>query len=223
MPSARGMATNERAAAPFLGSDVDLVLGVKDFEFCRPHQLRLLKKFQVAPPSVRDLHGNRFVSAGMSREAFWVTDNCAQRLAGARAKATLPASPVRMSQSVGAVQSDPHVPNRSKSFSSNVPVCWGMQDFPDGGHTVAFAVDELGFPARVRHVDCFLPKAVEFRDVLIANVQVVVPVVNLVVQHDRFPEVQGALAGLNRSDQIPGGLPLGGAVAAFCAGRLGSA
>ena len=78
----------------------------------------------------------------------------------------------------------------------------------------------LEFPACFGHVHGLFPKAVKLWDVVIPHVQVVVSVVNPVVQHDRFPEVQGAFAGFNGGDQIADRLLLGLAVAALCSRRL---
>ena len=223
----------EGAAAPFaLRSDVDLVFhfGVKHLEFGGPNQLRLLEEFQVAAPPVGDLHSDRFVGVEavegsvlgdgqfgegaqrIGRRSFWQRQHFQRHRFTCRRQFT------------SLKEVDPHVSHQIEVFQLERPrLLWECHDFSDGGHVVALAVDELGFPTCVRHVHGFLPKTVELWDVVVPNVEVVVPVVNLVVQHDRLSEVQGSLAGFNGSDQISGGLPLCVAVAVFRCRTLGTA
>ena len=75
-------------------------------------------------------------------------------------------------------------------------------DLPHRGDVVALSVDELRLPAGLWTLHGFFPKPFEFRNVVVANVEVRVPVVNLVRQHEGLSQIHGPLAGFNGGDEV---------------------
>ena len=184
-------------------------LGLEHLEFRGPSELRFPQEFQVSTAFVGDFQRDGFVRGDavcgqglghiQSRESADRVSRCslrqgedfnADRVAGGLDVAALKEVDAQVAREVKITQRE-----RARLLREG-------HDLPHRGHVVSLAVDQLRFPPRIWGLHRFFPKSFELWNVVVPDVEVGVPVVNLVGEYQWFAEVHGALARFDGRNQI---------------------
>ena len=212
--------------APRRNGDFVFDFGVKNLKFCWPSQLRLSQELQISVASKCDFDGDRLVG-GYAVFGYALFDcqvgKSSQRVDRCRfgqGKHLNFYGVAGCSYFAAIEKIDAQIPVQIEVFEQHFSrLLWEGHDLSYSCNVVTFAIDELRLPACLGTLDRFFPESFKLRNVIGANVQIVVSVVNLVRQNQRLSEINRALVWLDGRHQVflnsPGFLTHG-LVAAGC-------
>ena len=189
--------------------NVVLHFGIEHLKLRGPRELRLPEELQIPRASKAHFHRDRFIREHAVRRhglADRQVGEGAQRLrwSGLGQRKNVNGHGVARGFDLLAFKEvDPHVAVQLEVFQNHLAGLLGKGDnLFHCGHIVTLAIDELGLPPCFWGGHCLLPKTLQFRDVVVADIQIGESVVDLVGQHERFAQIHRPFARFDGGDEV---------------------